>query len=103
MLFDDALKALDGQSVGGQLIVNVAGVNVLVGHYSNGELIEEQSTDAQVLLDMAKEDAKPARKPRPPAAPAPEPVIVDPNAPAPAGSELKIGLSETVQLADQTA
>jgi hypothetical protein len=55
MRFDDALKQLDGQSVGGQLIVQVGGVNVLVGRHHDGQLIVDDTDQARAIVEALTE------------------------------------------------
>lgn len=90
MRFDTALKKLDGQSVGGQLIVQHEGANVIVGKYHDEQLIVAEDPVAQALvagltadpLDHDNDGAKGGsesgkRKPRKPKETAPAPTPAD--------------------------
>jgi hypothetical protein len=53
MNFQDALKSIEGaDSVGGQLIVNHQGVNVLVGKNVQGLFIAEDTVEAKLILGL---------------------------------------------------
>jgi hypothetical protein len=49
MKFEDALKKLGGESVGGQLIVHRSGKNVLVGKDVQGLFIVADSDEAKLI------------------------------------------------------
>jgi hypothetical protein len=49
MKFEDALKKLDAESVGGQLIVQRNGKHILVGKNVQGTLIFESSDEAKAI------------------------------------------------------
>ena len=58
MKFEDAMKQIDGaESVGGQLIVNRGGRNVLVGKSIQGTLIVEDDQEAKGIVDEIDENA----------------------------------------------
>ena len=58
MKFEDALKRIKGaESVGGQLIVNRGGRNILVGHDIQGNLIVEDEAEAKSVAGEVDEKA----------------------------------------------
>jgi hypothetical protein len=56
MKFEDALKIEGAESVGGQLIVNTGGRNVLIGKSVQGTLIVEDTPEARNIVE-AYDDA----------------------------------------------
>lgn len=89
MRFDTALKALDGQSCGGQLIVRHEDQNVLVGKHHDGLLLVEDNDLAKKIVasisgadDAPETPAQEGRRKRGPnkstgAAATPEPAAVE--------------------------
>lgn len=56
MRFDVALQKLNGQSVGGQLIVQRDGKHLLVGRHHDGQLIVAEDPAAQALVAGLTDD-----------------------------------------------
>lgn len=83
MDYNVALKKLGGQSVGGQLIVNFEGRNVLVGRHYDGMLIAEETDEARAVLgtlgDAPASQSAPARRGKKAATAGDPPPVVEPD------------------------